>query len=147
MPDEPQNIPTEDQMKAGVDVVEAGEQAAAAETDPSKRRAAAGRAIKREAKSKGWELTPEQAEMLAGMVVAKLGEQLAELPDTVADKIGERGGFDHLPEPLTHGPATGAGTVPAEPPTPGTGEGADVAPGADRSSGAAAFARWFRGNR
>lgn len=141
---ESQQMPTQADMAAGAEVVEAGAQAAAAETDPTKRKAAAGRAIKREAKTKGWELSTEQAEMLAGMVASQIAEHLEQLPDRTADKIGERGGFDHLPEPLAIPPATGAGEAPAAPPVQEPGRQADEAPGAGGARGASAFAKWFR---
>ena len=129
--DEPK-IPTSEDMAAGGDVVQAGADAAAAEPDPKKRRAAASRAIKKEAESKGWELSEDQANMLAGMTA-----------DMVVDKIQERGGFEHLPEPLTPPPApTGAGTLPAQPPPAVAGP--DTAPGEGRRKGAGGFAGWFR---
>ena len=52
--------------------------------------------------------------MIASMVVAKLGE---DLPDQIADRIGERGGFDQLPAPVSPAaptpPAAGSLAPPA----------------------------------
>lgn len=136
----PDDLPSQEQMQQGAEVVAAGEQAAAAETDPKRKRAAARGAIRKEAQSKGWELSEEDADMLAGMVAVKLGEQLAAVPGQTADEIGKRGGYDRLPEPITPPAApTGAGTLP-EQPAPEQ----DARPGGGRTQGAGAFARWFR---
>lgn len=143
MADEPNSsMPTESQMEAGAEVLDAGAAAAAAEPDPGGKRGAAAAGIRKEASKKGWELTEAQADMLAGLVVSKMADLMAELPDQVVDKIGERGGYDKLPEPLSHPAApTGAGTLPAAPALEG------AAPADERpalSTGASSFARRFR---
>lgn len=132
-------------MDQGMDVVAAGEAAAAAEPEPAKKRAAARRAIKSTSAEKGFELTDEQADKLAGAVVGQLKELLDELPAAVGEFIRKAGGFDHLPEPLAAPPApTGTGSRPAEPEPPAL-PAHDTPPGDGRSRGVAAFARWFRG--
>lgn len=133
-----ENMPTAQDMEAGAEVIEAGEQAAAAETDPTKRRGAATRAIRSTAKSKGWEISAEQADMLAGMVATKLADALSEVPALTADEIGKRGGYDKLPEPLSIPAApTPGGSLPEQP----AAAPPDVAPGSHKRS----FANWFRG--
>ena len=138
--------PTQEQMAEGAAVLEAGQAAAAAEPDETKKRGAARSAIRQKAKASGWELTDEQADKLAAALTGKVEELLGELPGNVAEAIRQMGGFDHLPEPLTPPAApTGAGTLPAEPAgRPAPPPAGDEAPGAGRSHGASAFARWFR---
>jgi hypothetical protein len=131
--------PTSEDLAKGAEVVEAGTTAAQNEPDKTKRRGAAKEAITDSAESKGWKLSAADAEMLAGMVVA----QLADLPDRTADKIAERGGFEHLPEPLSVPTApTGTGALPAQPAaTP-----QDERP-TQEARGMGAFARHFRSGK
>lgn len=130
--------PSAEDLAAGGDVVNAGAAAAAAEKDPDKRKGAAATAIKDTAGEKGWELSEDQAQYLAGIVAAQVSEQTA---DKVVDKISERGGFDKPPEPVSPPPTpTGTGELPAQPPAAAQ----DEAP-PQHSRGASAFARRFRG--
>jgi hypothetical protein len=141
MPDEKPTMPTAEDVAAGGEVVNAGATAAAAEKDPAKRQDAAATAIKDTAEQKGFKLSPEDAEQLAGMVAAQVAATVQDLPDKTADKISERGGFDRLPEPVSPPPApTGTGSLPAQPPAAAE----DEAP-PQQSRGASAFARRFRG--
>lgn len=136
--------PTKEDMEAGVEVVGAGQAAADAEPDPQKKRGAAARAIKKESASKGWELSDDDADKLAGAVVGKLGDLLSSLPGDVVEGIRTAGGFDNLPEPLAVPAApSGGGSAPAEPPA-APAAAPDDAPGGHRTKGAGAFARWFR---
>ena len=139
---EPENqMPTAEQMAAGGDVVNAGAEAAAAEKDPEKRQEAAATAIQDKAAEKGFKLSRDDAEMLAGMVSAQVAAELAKLPDQTADKISERGGFDKPPEPVAPPPApTGTGSLPAQPAAAPQG---DERP-PEQSRGLGAFARHFR---
>lgn len=133
--------PTAEDVQAGGEVVNAGAAAAAAETDPAKRKDAAAAAIKDTADAKGWKLSQEDAQMLAGMVAAQVAATVEALPDKTADKISERGGFDKLPEPVVPPAApTGTGSLPAQPAAPPQG---DEAP-PQQSRGLGAFARHFR---
>lgn len=144
MADEPA-APTKEDMEAGGAVIAAGQEAAAAEPDASKKRGAAAGAIKSRAKSQGWELTDDQVNKLAGAVTGHLDELFDELPGNVAEAIRKMGGLDKLPEPLQPPSApTGSGSLPAEPAAPAD-PGQDPAPGGGRSGGATGFARWFRG--
>lgn len=113
MTDEKPTMPTAADVAAGGEVVNAGATAAAAEQDPAKRQDVAATAIKETADAKGFKLSAEDAQQLAGMVTAQVAAELAKLPDQTADKISERGGFDRLPEPVAPPPApTGSGARP-----------------------------------
>lgn len=147
MADDPGNVPTQEQMAQGAAVIEAGQEAAAAEPDEAKKRGAARSAIRQKAKSSGWELTDDQADKLAGAITGKIEELFEALPGNTAEAIRQMGGFDKLPEPLAAPAApTGGGTLPAEPAgAPAPPAGGDEAPGGGRARGASSFARWFRG--
>lgn len=135
-------MPSAEDVAAGGEVVSAGATAAAAEKDPAKRQDAAATAIKDTADAKGFKLSPEDAQQLAGMVAAQVAAEMSQLPDRTADKISERGGFDRLPEPVTPPAApTGTGSLPAQPAAPPQ---EDETP-PQESRGASAFARKFRG--
>lgn len=134
------STPSSQELQDGAEVLGAGEQAAAAEPEPAKKRAAAARAIKGASAQKGWDLSDEQADKLAAAALGQVKELLEELPQSVADMIRQMGGFDKLPEPVTVPAApTGQGEAPSEPP-------AAAAPADEHpaSGGAKSFARWFR---
>jgi hypothetical protein len=112
-----QPVPTAAEMEQGAEVVAAGQQAAAAETDPTKRKAAASEAIRETAREKGFTLSQQEADILSDMIADKLADRTA---DRTVDRIREAGGFDRLPDPVNAPAApTGGGTLPAEPPAGG----------------------------
>ena len=82
--------PTAQDLQAGQSVAAAGIAAAQAEPEPSRRKPAARRAIQREAAANGWELSDEDADRIADMVV---------------DRIQERGAFDRPMELVSPPPA------------------------------------------
>jgi hypothetical protein len=107
-PERPQ--PDAAQLQQGADIAVAGQQAAAAEPDPARRRDAAARAMRQQAQKVRIELDEEQARMIAGYLV---------------DEMEARGAFDPPPEPVAPPPgapaagqaasAPAAADMPAEP--------------------------------
>ena len=80
-----QATPTEEQLAAGGAVAQAGVDAAKAEPEQAKKKPAAARAIRREAKKAGVDLSEDDAKMIATFVV---------------DEMDSRGAFDPPPEQL-----------------------------------------------
>lgn len=81
---------TREQLEGGAAVAAAGVEAGQAETDPSKRREAVRTAAQREAEKRQIELSDEDADKLADVIITKLDQ---------------RGAFDPPPEPVAAPPA------------------------------------------
>lgn len=91
------DTPTQEGLAAAMpqaeEAVAAGAAAIEAEPDPSKRRPAATKAIRKAVPS----LSEEEANMIAGALIARADE----FADAIADRFETRGAFDAQPEPVT----------------------------------------------